>query len=288
MINKIELKEYERILSVIQKNNQPYRQQIVGARRSVYVGKNLIATTAATGSVSFGNLNFTKFVAFLGQFNKSIYQQFKANDTLYYKDITFNGSSKQRNVESWDELHIGCFFYNVDLSSAYWQIAHRLGYIPTKMFNKYISLDEYKMAKRLCISFLARKNTMLYYNGVSVSEITCDSAIMNGIYTNVRHELYNIINGAANSVDAYLEYNTDGITVTASEVGKVKGFFEREGLIYKINECRKISGSQYYCNNKIRSFRRAHRAEPKISATLAEGINFSIEPNEYLAHPTIK
>ena len=39
MIKKIELKEYERILSVIQKNNQPYRQQIVGARRSVYVTK---------------------------------------------------------------------------------------------------------------------------------------------------------------------------------------------------------------------------------------------------------
>lgn len=288
MIKKIELKEYERILSVIQKNNQPYRQQLIGARRSVYVGKSLVATTAATGSVSFGNLNFTKFISFLGQFNKNIYTQFRLNDTLFYKNITFSGSSKHRNVDNWDKIHVGCFFYNIDLSSAYWQMAHRLGYISTALFEKYMYDDDFKMAKRLCISFLARKNTMLYYDGFKVSEISCDSQIMNGVYANIRHELYNIINKAAKSVDIYLDYNTDGITVLANEVSKVKKYFQKEGLIYKINECRKISGSQYYSNYKVRNFRKAHRAEPQINSTLAEGINFHIEPKEYLAHPIIK
>jgi len=282
MILKSECKEYERILSVIQKNNQPYRQQLVGARRSIYVGKNIIATTAATGSVSFGNLKFTKFIAFLGQFNKNLYGQFRLNPKLYDNNIQFNGYSKHRNTEKWDQIGIGSFFYNIDLSSAYWQMAHRLGYIATKLFEKFMYEDDYKMAKRLCISFLARKNTMLYYNGFSVSEISCDSQIMNGVYTNIRHELYNIINTAAKIVDSYLDYNTDGITIFGSEINKVKSFFDAEGLIYKVNECRKISGSQYYTNNKIKSFRKAHRSEQQINATLAEGINFLIEPKEYL------
>ena len=77
-----------------------------------------------------------------------VYKKFLKNPDLYDLDIKTEGLSRQKNKEYWDTIPDNTFFYNIDLSSAYWQIAFRLGYLDKRMFDRYMLDDQYKKVKR--------------------------------------------------------------------------------------------------------------------------------------------
>ena len=193
----------------------------------------------------------------LAVFRKCLYAQFEANSALYGLKIEFKGFSKGKKLDKWKQLQVGDVFYNIDLSSAYWQIAHKLGYITTELFDDYIRLDDYKQAKRYCISFLARKafSQRIDSNTGEVTRIECDNMVLNQVYDNIRNELYRSIQEAKNQANTCLEYNIDGLSVAKDDVRAVTAKLKELGLVYKISECRKIDDSNYTKGGKIRKFK---------------------------------
>jgi len=233
-------------------NRAKYSEQSFGSRRSLFVKGNMIATTAIQQNLDIGKLTNQQFVSFLGRFNRQLYQQFQIYPVIFDQEIKHLGVARDKNIQLWDKLEVGSYFYNIDLSSAYWQVAYRLGYIDPTMFEKYLRNDDFKQAKRYCISFLARRNFMTYENDV---KITCDTSFLVRVYDNIRQELYKIIETAVNQAETYLEYNIDGISVMADKVDVVKKCFKDEGLLFKITQCRVMPDNRYLYGHKTRKFK---------------------------------
>jgi|694.fasta_scaffold137085_3 hypothetical protein len=244
---------YEKIKATQAKNKTIYNEHIYGSRRSLYVNDVLIASCSVVSSLDIGQLKNSQFVSFLGMFNRHLYSRIIANQDLLNLKIEYKELSRDKNLIAWQSISQGTFFYNVDLSSAYWQIAYRLGYISTEVFKKYQYQDEYKQAKRYCISFLARSNTMQYSNRDS---ITCDISALQQVYDNIRNELYSCVNKCLTGVNDWLEYNIDGVSVLSKDVGTVKKCLTDMNLDFKINECVKVSDREYLYKGKTRLFTR--------------------------------
>jgi hypothetical protein len=247
--------EYNYLQQVQRSNNSKVKEQFVGSRRKLFNYDTMIATISLSNSLQLGKLPKQKFYAFLGAFNKQLYKQFRINDNLHNLHIDFEGASREKNYEAWENLKEGEFFYNIDLKSAYWQVANKIGYLKDKMFNTYFALDDYKMAKRLCISFLARQNYMVYYVDGDEYKITCNTSVFKKVYENIRYFLYATVTGCINDDLNWLEYNIDGVTVTAKGVEYVKAYFDKEGLEYKITECKKLDDKKYLYGGVERKFR---------------------------------
>ena len=247
--------EYSMIQNVQRFNKTKTKEQFIGSRKKLFSNNEIIATTSAYNGLSLGDISKNQFYSFLGAFNKQLYNQFKKNNDLYSLDIDFKGASRDKNYTFWNEINEGDFFYNLDLKSAYWQVAHKLGYFNEKMFNRYFVLDEYKMAKRLCISFLARRNRMIYYIDGDKKQIDCNTDVFLTVYKNIRHYLYNSMFSCIHPKMDWIEYNIDGITITSKDLDYVKDYFNNLGLKYKITECRKVNAKQYLYGQKIRTFK---------------------------------
>jgi hypothetical protein len=257
---KVSENEYNRIYRSIADNNAVIREQIQGSRKTLYANGVMVAVSVEDNSVDLGNISNKDFVSFLAQFTKNLYGQFSNNQQLYYLEIKTDCYTRNKNDDYWHTIPVGQFLYNVDLKSAYWQIAHKLGYINTAFFKKYINLDDYKKAKRLCISFLARSNSMKYQRkGEPDYIIYCNNAVLQRVYDNIRNKLYQSVQYALTDITDYIEYNIDGITVTAKDVDAVKKRFSEIGLDYKVSELKKISETEYLKNNKKRKFTSANK-----------------------------
>jgi hypothetical protein len=251
--------EYQKIQDVQFTNNSFVSEQYIGSRKKLFSKGKMIATVSLYNNLELGGISKTQFNAFLGAFNKQLYKRFADNQDLYELKIDFKGFSREKNYEEWECLKNGDYFYNVDLKSAYWQVANKLGYLNDKMFNTYFATDEYKMAKRVCISFLARKNYMVYHpkhpNEGESFKIHCDTSVLKNVYRNIRHYLYNTMVNCVKNDLKWLEYNIDGITVTAENLIEVQMYFQKLGLKYKITECRKLNDNEYLYGTKERKFR---------------------------------
>ena len=245
---------YDRIKATQIKNNTDWKEHIHGSRRKLFVHRKLIATTMVNANLELGELTQQQFVSFLGLFNKHLYSQFHRNPDLFNLKIDFAGVAREKNAEVWHLLKDGTYFYNVDLSSAYWQIAHKLGYISTKFFEEYQNVGSYKQAKRYCISFLARTNKVNIRNNGQEYEIGCDTRVLQRVYDNIRNDLYGCVRGSINGVSDWLEYNIDGVTVMNDNLDAVCRKFKDMGLAFKITECRKVSGTQYIYGSTLRNF----------------------------------
>lgn len=243
---------YEACKQIQQNNQAEFAEQIFGSRRSLYLAGKMIATTAVEQNLDLGKLSNSQFISFLGRFNRQLYKQFETYPDLFAQKIIHKGVSRDKNLDLWDQLPIGSYFYNIDLSSAYWQVAFRLGYIKPEMFIRYLNDDNYKQAKRYCISFLARQNKMVY---ADKREIKCDTGFLVRVYDNIRQELYKIIETASNRAKTYLEFNIDGISVTADQVKIIKDYFKSEDLLFKTTQCRVMPGDQYLYGSRVRKFR---------------------------------
>lgn len=254
---KLELNQenYNLLMNVQFNNKSIVREHMIGSRVKMFSQNTLIATLSNNNSLDIGNIKQGQFNAFLGSFNKQLYKQFLLNDSLHSLHIDFNGSSRAKNYDNWEKLQEGDFFYNIDLNSAYWQIANKLGYVNDKLFSAYIDLDDYKQVKRYCISFLARQNKMIYHVEDEKYEISCDTTVLRKVYENIRCYLYQVVNKGVESISEWLEYNIDGITVLNVDVDKVKSYFEKENLKFKITECRKLNDKEYLYGAKVRRFK---------------------------------
>lgn len=237
-------------------NKTPFREHFLGARKKMIVHDVLIATTSVNNNLILGKLTKRKFIAFLGRFQKQLYKRFRTIDLLYDIDIEFKGVSRGKNHELWDTMKVGRYFYNVDIKKAYWQIGNKLGYMDHALYSDYINNDLFKPALRYCFSFLARKNYMLYHDAKGKTiEIKCDTTVLNKVYENVRHQLYNEIAKVKEGCLNVVEWNIDGISVLSSELDLVCTKFKEQGLIFKVNECRKIDEYTYSSGEKIKNFK---------------------------------
>jgi hypothetical protein len=246
--------DYTELLSIQIKNKAPLKQQTIGSRKILYSHNRMLISTIRSQNLPLGDLPEKMFYSFLGGFSKHLYRQFKINESLYDLKIDFKGISKRKNYEFWDSMEVGKHFYNLDLSSAYWQMANKLGYINDKLFEEYQEADSYKQAKRYCISFLGRDNSMEYFNEGESYKIKCDTDLFKNVYKNIRNNLYLCIQKSMEGISNYVEYNIDGVSVLAKDVDIVKANMLAMGLKFKLTKCRKLSEKEYLYDCKVRKF----------------------------------
>lgn len=245
---------YDKIRARLILNSTPAKEQFMGARKKLFAHQALVATTCSESNLNIGDLQVRQFYSFLSIFNKHLYARFRNHPELFDLKIVYQGIAREKNTEFWRTLNVGTYFYNLDLSSAYWQIAHKLGYISESLFLRYQDVDSYKQAKRYCISFLARTNRMRYYHSNVEWTVTCDNTLFRQVYDNIRNELYRCIQCSLEEVGTWLEYNIDGISVMATDVDVARLALKRLGLTFKITECRKTSDTEYLYGSIARKF----------------------------------
>jgi hypothetical protein len=257
--------EYERMIEIQLYNRNKFKEHLIGSRKKLIVFEKPIATIRPSMSLDIGLLKNSQFAIFLANFNRQLYQQFFLNQDLLSLDIPFSGMSRRKNKDAWFNLKEKELFYNIDLNSAYWQVAYRLGYIKESFYHRYLNRYSHKKAKRYCISFLVRKNEMIYHNGKHIYHIGCDITVFKQIYKNIRHELYNIIKGCLSLVgEDYIEYNIDGISVGKQHLQTIKEYFDSLGLDFKVSLCIKKNKTEYIMGPKTRVFTRFSEDWDKI------------------------
>jgi hypothetical protein len=234
-------------------NGDYFIEKRIGSTKILSNGQKDVAHLK-TNDIYFGdNLTPKDFGVFIAQFNKHLYRNFFKNQSLYNLKVNFKGPTKHVKKDFYKKLNIGNYFYEIDITSAYWQILHKLGYISTSFFKIYRHLDEYKQAKRLCVSFLARQRKATYFFKDNPFEINCDNSVLKTVYENVQNELRRIIHEAVNAVNSeYYYYTIDSICVMNVNVDKAKAIFKKHGLSYKITECQKIDEKTFKHGKKIR------------------------------------
>lgn len=252
---EIDLQFYEPTKQTLIKNGSNVSEQFYGSRRILYGNNQVCGFAKMDHHLPMSDaLDSNQFYAFLGAFKRSLYNQIRKNNSLLDLKIDFDGDSKAKNVQNWNKIKNKSVFYNIDIASAYWQIAHKLGYISTKLFNKYLCQDDFKQAKRYCISFLARENDMIYYDNREINHISCDNSAFYQIYANIRNELYKTINEIKNVTEDWVEYNIDAVTIMEKDLNVICDKFQEIGLQYKVNQCVKIDFDDYFMKDKIRKF----------------------------------
>lgn len=251
---EVTLKSYLLIKENYLKAGRIINEQILGSRINLFDEKNnLIVSHVKDASIDLGKLSKEKFFSFIGLFNKNLYKNILHTPELMELEITFSGMSRKKNRTEFDKMPVGTFFYNLDLNSAYWQVAYKLGYIDYDMFAKYQNADEYKVAKRLCISFLSRKNKKNYYVNDKEFQIICDTTVMKQVYTNIRNTLYGIFSECSVKFD-YIAYNIDSIYIKKTDLTEAKKIFDEMGLEYKLVLCQKTGQREYVYGNEKRIF----------------------------------
>jgi hypothetical protein len=257
-ISNLEINQevYNNTKDIIIQNGSPLWEHSKGSRVTLYSSGIMCATTSP-GNYLILNKGITKqqFTSFLAIFKKTLLMQFKKNEALFDLKITYDGVSREKNYEVWNKMPIGMDFYTIDLNSAYWQMAHKLGYITKPMFTKYVDDNTYKEAKRYCISFLSRQEYMTYHDGREINKIHCNVDCFIQVYDNIRNSLYQSINDARLKVNDWIDYNIDAVAVKKEDVHIVANAFDTMQLFYKIKKCIK-TGDFEYVNDKgvIRKF----------------------------------
>lgn len=246
---------YQQTINTLIKNGLKVSEHNFGSRKTIYANNEVCGFNKVQHSLPLSNrITNHQLNSFLGAFTKNLYRQFAQNSNLFELKIEWNDMSRDKNLSAWKKVKSKEIFYNIDLSSAYWQIAYKLGYVNKKMFEKYMFLDEYKEAKRYCISFLARENKMKYFDGRKTDIVYCDTGVLYQVYENVRHELYKTICEIRNGCGSWIEYNIDGVSVSEKYLQRALKKFEELNLYYKINECFKVDSKSYVIKTQIRNF----------------------------------
>lgn len=250
---------YQNCINTQMANKTPFKEHFHGSRKKLYVSNRLCATTISDGGgMDIGEISKNKFIAFLASFSRNLYEQFYKKPELYDVKKNFLGSSSHKNIAVWNTISVGDFFYNIDVKSAYWQVCHKIGYISNDFFLAYINRDEYKKAKRYCITFLQRQNKMTYKTATGESDrtIVCDVQVLRTAYCNIRYELYSCVKNVLNGTENYIEYNIDGISVLSKDFKKIVAGFKEQGLDVKASLCEKINNHQYKQGVKTKNFKR--------------------------------
>lgn len=251
---QVNAEDYSIILKKYQTANKKHYQLFSGSRKTLLNEKNeIVCSCVSTNSLTIGDIEKSYFYSFLAQFNKNLYKNLLEKNLIDYS-VNFEGVSRKKNTKNFQCLEIGEFFYNVDLNSAYWQVAFLMGYIDEKLFLKYRDKEEYKSAKRLCVSFLARKTKKTYYlPSGDFFTISCENNVLKNVYHNIRKYLYSIFT-AISEETSFLAYNIDSIYITKKDLPIVKECLDELELSYKYILCQKISNTEYSFGKKVRKF----------------------------------
>lgn len=250
----VSVKDYIIIKDNYLNSGKHINEQFFGSRKTLFdENNNVIATNVQNNTIDIGKLSKQQFFSFLGLFNKHLYGNIRKNPKLLDLEVNFSGMSRKKNHTEFYKLETGDFFYNLDLNSAYWQIVYKLGYIDKSFYTKYQNLDEYKVVKRLCISFLARPNKKNYYINDEEVTINCDNSSLKQIYSNIRNTLYTIFTTASKEVN-YIAYNIDSIYIKKEDLEKVKKIFNDLSLDYKLILCQKVDDLEYTYGSDRRKF----------------------------------
>jgi hypothetical protein len=256
MVKDVSEIRYEELIQLQIKNGVGYSEHVKGSRKTLYVfGKPVCSVLVGGSYLDIGSLSDAQFNSFIGVFKKTLYNTLIKNPDLMTNEIKFSGTARGKNKQLFNSLPVDSYYWNIDLSSAYWQMGYRLGYISDKFYNKYITKDEYKVVKRLCFSFLARTNYRRCFVDGKETIFWCDNTVDKRVYDNVRNELYKIILGALDIAgDQYIDYNIDGISVTKYAHHKIINYFKENNLEFKMNPVFKVSENQYTLKDKTRKF----------------------------------
>lgn len=251
---EVKTEDYSIIEKKYREGNKKYYELFSGSRKTLLNENNdVVCSSVSSNSLNIGDLDKASFNVFLAQFNKNLYKNLRANN-LFDFSVNFSGMSRRKNIKNYQRLNVGDFFYNVDLNSAYWQVAFLLNYIDEKLFLKYKNLSEYKSAKRLCISFLARnhKKTFFSPNG-DFFTINCDNSVLKNVYQNIRNFLYSLFQEISLETD-WIAYNIDSIYVQKKDLIIVKEFLNALNIEYKLVLCQKINEKQFTFGKQIKKF----------------------------------
>jgi len=200
-------------------------------------------------------LSNKEFSSFLAAFTLSLHNELRKNRDLWTVRIPFpTKSTSDKNQKAFDSVPEVSKFYQIDISSAYWQMAYKIGYISKGMFNKYMFDDKYKEAKRYCISFLGRENFVQYHDGRLIDIVHCDQTLQRQIYENIRNMMYKVIQYAADQNPDWIMYHADSISVMQKDLENVKNIFDELSLHYKVNEVIKVDQVEYCINGKFKKF----------------------------------
>jgi len=256
MKNAVTPERYSELLELQIKNGVPISEHFKGSRKTLIVYNQPFVTTLAGGNyLELGGISDAKFKSFIGIFKKTLYKNIQDHPELLIKKIVFNGTSRGKNITAFNSVPVESYFWNLDLSSAYWQMGYRLGYVSKFFYEKYIDNNDYKVAKRLCFSFLARCNFKTYMVNGQKYEIACDNTLDQLVYDNIRKELYKIIAGALEIAgESYIDYNIDAISFKNDKRKEVVKYFEESHLVFKLIPAIKISETHYEIKDKIRKF----------------------------------
>ena len=82
--------KYNQIKARLIKNKKNFSEQIFGGRKSIYLNNQFTATTVTSAGLDMGTISKKKFTAFLGMFNRIMYNQFLKNPKLLELKINFN------------------------------------------------------------------------------------------------------------------------------------------------------------------------------------------------------
>lgn len=248
--------DYQRLLAIQIANKNPYSEHFRGSRKTLIVFDREICTSLSGGDVlDIGEISDRQFKSFLGSFKRGLYCQLQKNPELINLQVDFTGMSKGKNKKEFQKIRNYSYYWNIDLSSAYWQIGHKLGYVSDNFYSKYINRNEYKAVKRLCFSFLSRTNWREYNLLDQTFIINCDNTLERQCYKNVRKELYRIISGALEIAgDEYIDFNIDAISVCKSKKNEILDYFKELNLDVKVNRITKINDFQIDTKGRIRNF----------------------------------
>ncbi len=251
--NSLNIDDFNDLVKRFESKNRCFTERHFGNVKSVFYGNNVIAKTKPL-SIDLTGLSSKSFNLFILQFNKRLYRSFCKNPELHDLIIhSKNNCFSAKNKELFNALPRGEDLYEFDIKSAYWQIGHKLGYIDKKTFDKYFMNDDYKMAKRLCFSFLAREKKIVIHNE-SKHEIRCENAILRQVYDNVRIELNNIIHEVLKDCTVCYKYNTDAMFVDLFNTHKISKALQQFGLKYNFRVWEKINDSEIKSCGKIKKF----------------------------------
>jgi len=252
-LKRFEMKEssYNTAVGNMTKNGSNIMEVIVGQRKKLYKlqndtgDKKLMAIKHLdTEFVNIGKLSGKSFNQFLAEFKLNLHNNLKKNSELLNLNIPFKGITRKKNIQFWDTMPIGTYFYGIDFKSAYWQMGHKIGYIDSNLYNGYMDLDDYKEGKRLCFSFLARKITGTYHK--LNTSINCDISCYMNVYNNVRNLLYNYMADVVKlSENMFIEYNIDGIYVMKDKIDVIKDYLKENNIVSKRTICKKINDAEY-------------------------------------------
>lgn len=241
-------------------NNKDYRILHKGSIRVLYLNNEPILEEKFE-DIDFG-IHKKYFFSFLGQFNKEFYKNMSKMDFVI-PEIPEPLYTKYKNRPVWEKINIGDRFIGFDMESCFWQMCYKLGYIGEKLYLEYINYHDYKIAKRLCVTFLARRRKIIHkIKGIDVLEISCDNKLGVLAYQNVMNLAANILIECGNEIEnEFIDINTDCIIALPEHNEKIKNIFKKYDIRYCKTHCMKINDYQYYAGKKVKNFTRPPEGE---------------------------